>query len=127
MNKLTREVQQVMPNSLDGCPLVAGGQPQSFEPRHQIKGELLDEQVGPVGMALLRGQFLQPQAALMLLNGVFHRRMLQVPNDNPTGRLPLLVGHRRMIFPIQLPRMSCPLFLRLFERSYFKLCCVEID
>jgi hypothetical protein len=32
-----------------------------------MKGELANEQIGPIGVELLRGQFLQAQATLMFL------------------------------------------------------------
>ena len=85
MDDLARQVQQVMANRLDRRPMVAGGQHQALEPRHQIKGQLADEEVGPVGMEFLGGQLLQAKATLMFLDRVLHRGMLQVPHDDRPG------------------------------------------
>src|SRR4051812_7111842 len=76
MDELARQVEQVMANGFDRRSLIARRQHEAFEPGHQIKGQLSDEEVSPVGVELLRRELLQPQAALMLLDSVFHIGML---------------------------------------------------
>jgi hypothetical protein len=58
MNHLASQIQQVMADRLDSRSVVTGGQHQSLEPRHEIKGQLANEQIRPVGVKLLRRQLL---------------------------------------------------------------------
>src|SRR5262249_56046300 len=92
-----------MPNRLESCPLVSGRQHQALEPRHQIKGNLAYEQVGPVGMELLSRELLQAKATLMFLNGVFHIGMPQVPDHQRRSRLDVVLSHYAIILPISFP------------------------
>ena len=73
------------------------------QPGEQVVGEQRAEQVGPVGVEFLSREFLQAKAALMLLARSFHLRRVEVPDDNLTRSLPLLVGQRGVLFPVQLP------------------------
>src|SRR5262245_20807477 len=57
-----------MGHRLDGGPMRRRRQHQVLEPCDQIKGNWAHEQIGPVGVALLRGQLLQAKAALLLLS-----------------------------------------------------------
>lgn len=67
MNKLSRPVEQVMPNGLDRRALVTPRSHETFEARHQLKSQLATEKGGPVGVELPGRQLLQPKAAFMLL------------------------------------------------------------
>ena len=82
---------------------VAGGEHQRLEPRQQIKGDLPKEQLGPGGMKAPRGELLQPQAALVCRDPVFHIGLLEMPPLQFGDRGGRGVGDEDMVRPIQLP------------------------
>jgi len=67
MHDLARQVQQVVADRLDGGPGITGGQYESLEPRHEVKGQLADEEIGPVAWTFCVGSFSQSKPLLCSL------------------------------------------------------------
>ncbi len=96
------DVEHVMADGLDRRALVLRRQDQLLEPRHQIEGQLADQQVSPVGMKVARGQFFQAEAVFVFFDQVLHIGVLQMPFEQLVGGRCFIIGHHHVIMEVQL-------------------------